>query len=142
MALTNRVRIVCGACGSDSVMRDAWAEWNTENQAWELGQVFDAGHCDNCDGEARLVERPVRPVYEVTAFGFFAGSDLTDDRVLWVEADDPEQVGQAIAGLKAQVCKDCVPCPELEDLNFTLPAEAESLRARLQHFIDTPIDED
>ena len=53
------INIVCGACGSADVMRDAWAEWSEENQSWELGAVFDAGFCGDCDGEATLKEVPI-----------------------------------------------------------------------------------
>jgi len=52
-----RIKIVCGDCGSANVMRDAWAVSDTENQCWELGNVFDAGYCDDCSGES-LVEQP------------------------------------------------------------------------------------
>ena len=51
-----RIAIICGTCGSDNVSRDAWANWDTREQAWVLGTVFDYGHCHRCDGE--LVEGP------------------------------------------------------------------------------------
>jgi hypothetical protein len=51
-----RIAIVCGSCGSNEVSRDAWANWSVKMQQWELGSVFDYGHCHNCDGESRLVE--------------------------------------------------------------------------------------
>ena len=53
------IDIVCGECGSRNVMRDAWAVWNTETQRWELGNVFDDGHCEDCEGEASLEEIPL-----------------------------------------------------------------------------------
>lgn len=55
------IQIYCSHCKGTNVMRDAWAEWNVELQQWELGNVFDAGFCEDCDGEARLEERPARP---------------------------------------------------------------------------------
>ena len=51
-----RIAIVCATCGSDEVSRDAWANWDTRSQQWELGNVFDYAHCHKCDGETRLVE--------------------------------------------------------------------------------------
>jgi hypothetical protein len=51
------ITIHCGACGSTDVRRDAWAEWDDEQQRWVLGQVFDFGYCCDCEGEASLIER-------------------------------------------------------------------------------------
>jgi hypothetical protein len=51
-----RIAIVCGTCGSDNISRDAWADWSVKAQQWELGTVFDYGHCHKCGGESRLVE--------------------------------------------------------------------------------------
>ena len=49
--------MVCGACGSEQVVRDAWAEWNAELQAWQLGAVFDHAWCHRCQRSARIAER-------------------------------------------------------------------------------------
>lgn len=61
-----RVQVVCGCCRSVNVMRDAWAEWNVEVQKWDLGNVFDNGFCNDCDGESRLemveVDQDGKPV--------------------------------------------------------------------------------
>ena len=51
-----RINIVCSKCQSKNVMRDAWAVWDVESQEWILGNVFDQGFCDDCDGESRLDE--------------------------------------------------------------------------------------
>lgn len=51
-----RISIRCGTCGGSNVMRDAWAVWSDEAQDWELGAVFDDGACEDCGGQARLVE--------------------------------------------------------------------------------------
>lgn len=43
---------ICPRCGSDSVVADAAARWNTEDQVWEVSNVFDKGHgCDDCGAE-------------------------------------------------------------------------------------------
>ena len=44
----------CQACGSERVVRDAWACWNPQSGLWELEQVFDDTHCHQCEAEAKL----------------------------------------------------------------------------------------
>jgi hypothetical protein len=48
------LRPVCTDCGSDNVMRDAWAIWNMEDQEWDLSQTFDEAFCQNCEGSCKL----------------------------------------------------------------------------------------
>lgn len=59
------VQICCEICGGQNVKRDAWASWDPDIQEWVLEQVFDAGHCDDCDGETSLTEEPLPIAYEV-----------------------------------------------------------------------------
>lgn len=61
MMAKGRIRIVCRECGGTNVMRDAWAVWDEEAQDWDLGSVFDAAHCDDCDGEVSLEEEAIPP---------------------------------------------------------------------------------
>jgi hypothetical protein len=49
-------KAVCSWCGGENVMIDAWAVFNKNSQLWELGPTFDAGYCDDCDGEANVIE--------------------------------------------------------------------------------------
>lgn len=56
-----RYTYVCNTCGSDLVTRDAWAEWNVNEQEWVLGQAFDYAFCHKCEGETRLVEVELAP---------------------------------------------------------------------------------
>jgi hypothetical protein len=51
-------RIICGDCGSDNVLRDAWARWDPVTQSWEVAVVHSAGFCHDCDTETELWERP------------------------------------------------------------------------------------
>ena len=44
----------CVSCGSDRVVRDAWATWNPKTQMWELQQVFDHTFCLACECDSRL----------------------------------------------------------------------------------------
>ncbi|MCG6867345.1 MAG: DUF3768 domain-containing protein [Gammaproteobacteria bacterium] len=45
---------VCTACGSERVVRDAWASWDTEAQDWQLDAVFDYSFCLACEEEAGM----------------------------------------------------------------------------------------
>jgi hypothetical protein len=49
---------VCATCGSENVRRDAWAEWDTDSQQWELASIYDHAFCFACDAETHLVEQP------------------------------------------------------------------------------------
>ena len=51
-----KIKIVCAHCGSENVMRDAWAEWDIAKQEWVLQNVFDQGFCADCDSEESLDE--------------------------------------------------------------------------------------
>jgi hypothetical protein len=52
-----RIKMVCATCGSDDVLRDAWAEWDVEQQQWVLQNVFDHAVCEGaCEGETRIKE--------------------------------------------------------------------------------------
>ena len=54
-----KLKKCCNACGSENVVRDAWAEWDTETQRWALATTFDAAFCEDCDGETRIVDKPL-----------------------------------------------------------------------------------
>lgn len=56
----SKVRQVCSTCGSEDVVCDAYASWDFEKQKWVLHQTYDKGaHCENCEGECRIVEKEV-----------------------------------------------------------------------------------
>jgi len=44
------VRYVCAQCGSSSVLRDAWAEWDEVAQEWALAFTCDSSEdvCRDC----------------------------------------------------------------------------------------------
>jgi hypothetical protein len=54
-----RIRMVCKACGSALVTRDAWAEWNEGEQNWQLGAIYDYAFCHKCEVETRIEELPL-----------------------------------------------------------------------------------
>ena len=45
---------ICATCGSERVVRDAWACWNRGAGLWELEHAFDYAHCHQCEGETKL----------------------------------------------------------------------------------------
>ena len=54
-----KLKMVCSTCGSDQVLRDAWAEWDVASQDWVLQNVFDAAYCEKCEGETSINEEPI-----------------------------------------------------------------------------------
>lgn len=41
----------CIACGSENVLKDAYAEWDNEKQKWVLFHTYDDSYCQDCDSE-------------------------------------------------------------------------------------------
>lgn len=58
---SKRISFVCERCGSNLVTRDAWAEWNVEEQDWVLGAAYDYTFCHKCEAEAHMVEVELKP---------------------------------------------------------------------------------
>ena len=52
-----KLRMVCAACSSEQVTREAWAEWNVEVQGWQLGALFDYAFCLRCQTPTHIEER-------------------------------------------------------------------------------------
>jgi hypothetical protein len=73
--------------------------------------------------------------FEVTGFGFNGETDETDDRVFWVKAMKHEDVRLAIEGTGA-VFFNQIDCDS--DIDFTLPAQVNELRAALLKFAPGP----
>ena len=46
--MTGRIEWVCSECGSDEVLHDAYAIWNSETQDFELRSVHDDCVCEGC----------------------------------------------------------------------------------------------
>lgn len=44
----------CQTCGSERVVKDAYACWNPDTGLWELEKVFDAAHCVACEKATAL----------------------------------------------------------------------------------------
>ncbi len=45
---------ICYACGSERIVRDAWASWDATSQDWQLDAVFDYSFCLSCEEEAGM----------------------------------------------------------------------------------------
>ena len=45
----------CKTCGSEQVVRDAWACFNPASGLWELENVFDQEFCHKCENETGFV---------------------------------------------------------------------------------------
>lgn len=46
-----KVKMVCMGCGGQTVLIDAWANWDTEKQELVLHSTFDDSHCEKCGNE-------------------------------------------------------------------------------------------
>jgi hypothetical protein len=55
---TIKLEYACERCGGVAITRDAWAEWDVEQQAWKLSEVFDFAFCHECHRETRVAARP------------------------------------------------------------------------------------
>ena len=44
----------CSTCGSERVVKDAWAVWNPEFGLWEVETVHDFARCHVCEEESKL----------------------------------------------------------------------------------------
>jgi len=45
---------VCQTCGSERVVKDAWACWNLETGFWELENFFDDEFCHQCEASCKI----------------------------------------------------------------------------------------
>ena len=45
----------CANCGSQRVVRAAWAAFNPDSGLYDLETVRDGSHCHVCDGDVQLV---------------------------------------------------------------------------------------
>ncbi len=96
---------VCGRCGSENVKRDAWAQWSTSAQDWELGAVFDQAHCDNCEGETTLVwqAEPVDKTAKIRALNDAFRTGPSDDGMIVITAGIRELGSDFLAEVTAAV---------------------------------------
>ena len=55
-----KIKKVCEKCGSEDVWVDAAAEWDTDTQSWELGNMWYYSHCGDCDADTYIINREVK----------------------------------------------------------------------------------
>lgn len=55
---------ICKDCGTDNVVRDAWAAWSPHENKWVLETTFDHAHCFNCEGQTSLEEIEYDPNHD------------------------------------------------------------------------------
>jgi len=53
------VEMVCSECGKPGILRDAWAEWDTDRQGWVLANTFENFFCPVCSNESSVNEVPL-----------------------------------------------------------------------------------
>lgn len=51
-----KVKKVCKQCGSENVVKDAWASWDIKKQEYVLEDIFDNEFCKDCDRETIIIE--------------------------------------------------------------------------------------
>lgn len=106
--------------------RPAPSGGHCEDCKWSARSGY--GKCDGCLALDEAAEVHSQLVFEVTASGFDARDDKTDDRVFWVQAVSEESVTEGIRGTGA-VLRGVVDCNS--DVDFRLPDDLESMRDRL-----------
>lgn len=55
-----RIKMVCGNCGSENILKDAYAIWSVESQEWELLAVYDNTRCEECGAEDSCEEKEIK----------------------------------------------------------------------------------
>lgn len=74
-------------------------------------------------------------IFEVTAHGFDGGSDLTDDRVFWVEAPNKQVVLDLLVDTGAEYWGEIIEALGDQDLiDFRLPAETAIFVLKLMKY--------
>lgn len=46
-----KIKMLCPCCGSDNIVRDAYASWDIETQAWVLLATYDDMKCESCGSD-------------------------------------------------------------------------------------------
>ena len=74
--------IICSHCGSTEVYADATARWNAQKGEWIMTCVHDDRYCDQCGGEANLIEVDEAEGLEIGFYGMIqclGGARLVED---------------------------------------------------------------
>ena len=52
----------CNICGSEEIVADAWAIWNSDKDEWELYDTYPNYYCNSCEHECSIIEKEVEDV--------------------------------------------------------------------------------
>lgn len=44
-----RIKFTCPHCGSEDILKDAWATWDIEKQEWTLHSHYHDYLCNDCE---------------------------------------------------------------------------------------------
>lgn len=53
---------ICKQCNSHNILHDAWAQWNSDTNAFELASVYEDKKCGDCDAKYKYLEPTIIPV--------------------------------------------------------------------------------
>lgn len=126
---------ICSLCGSENVVLDAYAEWNSEQGAWVLRSVYEESHCEGCDSSTDLLTIDEETQLEISMFGMVA--DEYGFRLM-VEGETPAHYDLMVS---TKHNDQILTLHEIDEL----PKEAADMEfARLQAFyplasVETPV---
>lgn len=46
-----KIGFKCASCGSEDVVKDAYAVWSEDDQEWVLDATYDNTDCNGCDSK-------------------------------------------------------------------------------------------
>lgn len=60
--MEERYKKVCERCGSEDIVLDAHANWDTLYQEWVLLTVYDDCFCNNCNDTTHIIDIKIEPI--------------------------------------------------------------------------------
>lgn len=66
---------ICSLCGSENVVLDAYAEWNSEQGKWVLRSVYEESNCEGCDSATDILTVDEETQLEIRMFGMIEDAD-------------------------------------------------------------------
>ena len=48
---------VCETCGSENIVRDAPVRWDVAAQRWQMTDVYDGAHCEDCQADCEIADK-------------------------------------------------------------------------------------
>lgn len=91
---------------------------------------------EQIDSLCERLNTPETRIWEVTAAGFEADTDDTDDRVYWVRAANRKDVANALRFTGAKLCHEVSAAGTGADFDLTQPGQAQLLGTALLEWAD------